>query len=80
MSLSSKPVQRDVGLANDWWLKLAVTIPGNLDQQFAKITVQGFPTLAVAGIAGGMGDRFMPGMTQVFGHFSFQCAFNQRLG
>jgi uncharacterized membrane protein YjgN (DUF898 family) len=66
--------------ADNLRLEAAMTITRNLNRQFAKVAFEVFSAFAVAGIAGGISDGFMLGMAQVFGHFSFQGTFNQRLG
>ncbi|KXB32585.1 hypothetical protein AT959_02580 [Dechloromonas denitrificans] len=67
-------------LRNQLRLERAVAITGNLNGQFAELTLQGLPALAVAGVAGRILHRLILAMAEVVGHLRFQRLLDQQLG
>ena len=66
-------------LGNQLRLEGALAVSGHLNRQFVKLTLQGLPALAVAGVSGQILDRLILAMTEVIGHLGFQCFLNQKL-
>jgi len=73
---------RPAGLVfgDDLRLEGAVAIAWNFNRQLAKVALQRLFALAVAGVAGRIGDGLMFVVTEVFGHFGFEGFLDQQLG
>ena len=67
-------------LGDDLWLKAAMPIPGDFYRQLAKVALESFLALAVAGVASRIGNRVVLGVAQMFCHLGLQGAFHQFLG
>jgi hypothetical protein len=67
-------------LGDDLGFKVAVAVTRDVDRQFAELAFEGLLATTVAGVARRVGDGRVALMTQVLGHFSFQCPLNQLLG
>jgi|GEM_PF-3433242 len=67
-------------LGDDLRLEAAVAVAGDFNRQFAEFALQRLPGFAVTGVARGVGNRLVPGVAQVSGHFGFESPFHQAFG
>ena len=67
-------------LGNQLRLECALAVAGNVQWQLTKIALQGLGTVAVAGVAGAVGDGTAHSVAEVFGHLGFKRPLNQHLG
>ena len=59
-------------------LKGAVTISGTLNQQLAKLTLQGLLAFAITGVAGQILYRLVLAVAELIGHLGFQRFLDQQ--
>jgi hypothetical protein len=67
-------------LGNDLWFKATLPVTGDLDRQFAELTLECLVAYAISGVTGGIGNGFMFAMPKVGFHLGLQCALNDSLG
>jgi len=67
-------------LRDDLRLKAAVAVTGNFYRQLAKVALEGFAALAVAGVARRVGNALILGVAQVFSHLGLKGSLHQFLG
>jgi hypothetical protein len=75
--LSSKPAPAGLLLRDQLRLEAAMAVTGHFDRQRAELALEG---LAVAGVAGGVGDRLVAVMAEVLGHLGVERLLHQQLG
>ena len=67
-------------LGDELRLEAAIAVTGYFDRQFAELALERFAALTVAGVACGVVDRLVLGVTGVRFHLGIQRSFNECLG
>ncbi len=75
-----EPCPAGLVLGDELRLETTVAVAWHLNGQFAEVALEGLPALAVAGVASGVGHRFVAFVAEVFGQFGVQGSLDQQLG
>lgn len=67
-------------LWHDLRAKAGVPVMRDVDEQLAKVAFKGLLAFAVAGVASGVGQAGVLGVSQVLGHLGFQIILHRTLG